>query len=138
MPAAQPPPHGTVARYGSRRFPCHCGLCRSANARRKRAQMQGSEAQAEHRRRAADRAGRMHQELDRLKDRACHDCGLWYPPECMDFDHRPGEKKLFSVSSGLNRSRESVLAEVSKCDLVCANCHRIRTKSRRQETVHAR
>jgi hypothetical protein len=55
------------------------------------------------------------------------DCGGTFPPECMDFDHRPGEKKLFGIGQGLRRKLEALLAEIAKCDLVCANCHRIRT-----------
>ena len=67
--------------------------------------------------------------LDEAKAKPCMDCGGTFPPECMDFDHRDPATKLFNVSGGAvtGRSLESVQAEVAKCDLVCANCHRIRT-----------
>lgn len=68
-----------------------------------------------------------------LKRKPCLDCGGVYPVQVMDFDHRPeAGPKRFQVSSGaFKHSRESVLAEIAKCDLVCANCHRVRTVRRR-------
>lgn len=66
-----------------------------------------------------------------LKSGPCKDCLRTYPPYVMDFDHRPGETKLFEISKGYRRNaRVTVLAEIAKCDLVCANCHRIRTHNR--------
>jgi hypothetical protein len=52
----------------------------------------------------------------------------------MDFDHRDGERKLQLVgrlfaSGALNKA----LAEVEKCDVVCSNCHRIRTYDRAEQ-----
>jgi hypothetical protein len=77
--------------------------------------------------------------LDQLKAQPCMDCKRTFPPECMDFDHRDPTNKLFNVSQAAisGRSLESVQAEVAKCDLVCACCHRIRTAkqhSRRPRT----
>lgn len=73
---------------------------------------------------------RQYDKILSLKQGPCMDCGGSFPPVCMDFDHRPGVVKLFAIATGLNRSMESVKAEIAKCDLVCANCHRIRTHSR--------
>ena len=67
-----------------------------------------------------------------LKQRPCQDCGGTFPPECMDFDHRPGTTKRFGISNGQHYNWPTLLAEVEKCDLVCANCHRTRTWQRRQ------
>jgi hypothetical protein len=67
--------------------------------------------------------------VNSLKNRPCHDCGLSFPPVCMDFDHRPTESKGREVS--VCRTVVQVDAEVAKCDLVCANCHRLRTEARR-------
>lgn len=64
--------------------------------------------------------------LDSLKTGPCVDCGGNFPPCVMDFDHVRGEK-VANVSQMIRWSRERVLAEVAKCDLVCANCHRVRT-----------
>ncbi len=66
--------------------------------------------------------------IDSLKDCPCTDCGESYPACVMDFDHVRGEK-LFNVTSmkGRSPSEAAILEEVAKCDVVCANCHRIRT-----------
>lgn len=60
------------------------------------------------------------------------DCGVQYAVEAMEFDHRPSETKLMTLgSSGRNQTEARILAEVAKCDVVCANCHRVRTVGRR-------
>ena len=56
--------------------------------------------------------------------RPCADCGGTFPPVAMQWDHRPGEQKFFDVSSAApRRAKRAVIAEIRKCDLVCANCH---------------
>lgn len=61
----------------------------------------------------------------------CADCGQTFPPYVMDFDHRPGEEKSFGLAfAASGRSAVEVQAELAKCDVVCANCHRIRTHER--------
>ena len=55
----------------------------------------------------------------------CTDCGL-EDPRVMDFDHVRGEK-LFPLAHAVRRgSIRQTQAELAKCDVVCANCHRIR------------
>jgi hypothetical protein len=62
----------------------------------------------------------------------CTDCSLYYPSCVMDFDHRPGEVKLYEPNGLKNTMNwRKVFAELAKCDLVCSNCHRIRTHARR-------
>ncbi len=65
--------------------------------------------------------------IDELKSVPCADCGVEYPPYVMDFDHRDPNTKLFRVSSRTHHSTEKLCAEIAKCDVVCSNCHRIRT-----------
>lgn len=67
--------------------------------------------------------------LDDLKNQPCADCGGSFPAECMDFDHVSGQK-VANVSAMLSFSLDRLLAELDKCDVVCSNCHRIRTKAR--------
>lgn len=69
--------------------------------------------------------------LLRLKTAPCMDCNGTFPPEAMDFDHRPGEQKVANVSQMKDARIKELTAELMKCDLVCSNCHRIRTASRR-------
>lgn len=71
--------------------------------------------------------------LNSLKDKPCKDCGKKYPYYVMDFDHREGIEKLGNIAHLVNQnfwSYEKLLNEISKCDIVCANCHRIRTFQR--------
>lgn len=60
----------------------------------------------------------------------CVDCGRCFPAAAMDFDHVRGSKYL-SIAKMYTSSWERVLVEVAKCELVCANCHRIRTQARK-------
>lgn len=54
-------------------------------------------------------------------------CGGTFPPCVMDFHHRDPSTKAFGLSVGecASRSTTDVMAEIAKCDLLCANCHRI-------------
>ena len=58
----------------------------------------------------------------------CVDCGEFYLPKVMDFDHVRG-RKINDISTMINLgySLDKLLKEIAKCDLVCANCHRGRT-----------
>ena len=61
-----------------------------------------------------------------LKDVPCKDCGERLPSCCMDFHHMG--HKTFTISKVLlHIPIENLLAEVSQCIVLCANCHRIRT-----------
>lgn len=63
----------------------------------------------------------------------CMDCGQHFIgyPGVLDFDHLPGTTKKFILSERRRYSWAACIAEVEKCDVVCANCHRIRTMDRR-------
>lgn len=58
----------------------------------------------------------------------CADCGAddW---RVLEFDHVRGEK-LFNVCEIMAKPVELVVAEVEKCESVCANCHKLRTYKR--------
>jgi hypothetical protein len=62
----------------------------------------------------------------------CFDCGRLFPTVCMDFDHVSGEKKGGLSELKTRCSTEAVIAEMAKCQVVCANCHRIRTHLKRK------
>lgn len=66
------------------------------------------------------------------KSLPCSDCGSEYPGPCMEFDHVPDRgEKMFSLSRlPPSVDEEAVRREVAKCDLLCANCHRLRTVER--------
>jgi hypothetical protein len=61
----------------------------------------------------------------------CADCGGRFRYWQMDMDH-VSEEKIGHLSVMANGAREAVLAELPKCELVCANCHRDRTAKWRE------
>lgn len=68
------------------------------------------------------------------KEQACTDCGVKYPYYVMDFDHVRGEKGGgLACATRLGWRPERVAEEMAKCDVVCSNCHRIRTWQRASE-----
>jgi len=60
----------------------------------------------------------------------CTDCGYKENAAALDFDHVSGEK-AFNLSSV--NSIAKALTEIGKCEVVCANCHRVRTYKRMQQ-----
>ena len=79
------------------------------------------------RRRAAHRATVLAAKIARG---ACCDCGLAVTSTnymAFDFDHRDRDTKRADVSRMGTATVGALLAEIDKCDLRCANCHRIRT-----------
>ena len=64
-----------------------------------------------------------------IKNKPCADCGIKYPPYVMDFDHQNSDDKIVDVARAVNKnwSLKKIKKEVAKCEVVCANCHRIRT-----------
>jgi hypothetical protein len=64
-------------------------------------------------------------------ERGCADCPE-KDPRVLDFDHVRG-KKSFNLCTATSMS-PAVVAEIDKCDVVCGNCHRIRTSKRPKKT----
>lgn len=74
---------------------------------------------------------RLRQVVSEKKNKPCEDCGKSYPPYVMDFDHRDPNIKEFNVGGSCHmHGLAKTLEEIDKCDVVCANCHRIRTFGR--------
>ena len=63
----------------------------------------------------------------------CQDCGWRSWPRGLDWDH-VRRRKLAGISEMIANRRPLtlIMIEMEKCDVVCANCHRIRTCNRRQ------
>lgn len=66
------------------------------------------------------------------KRMGCVDCGI-ADPRVLDFDHVRGTK-IASISKMVNRvgTAHTLIAELAKCEVRCANCHRIKTLERRR------
>lgn len=89
---------------------------------------------ARERRRQCSR--RRRDRLREIKQRAgCVDCGYDAHPEALDFDHRDEKTKCFRIAQSVSVAWTKVLAEIEKCDVRCANCHRIRTARRREDRL---
>jgi hypothetical protein len=68
-----------------------------------------------------------------LKDGPCTDCGGQFHPEAMQWDHVSGSKRWdVGAMTHAGYAKETILKEIAKCELVCANCHAVRTASRRE------
>lgn len=75
------------------------------------------------------------QKIAKLKEAPCMDCGGTFHHAAMDFDHRPDEEKTYKISQMMGMAKAKLEAEIAKCDLVCANCHRVRTFNRGRGVV---
>ncbi len=66
--------------------------------------------------------------LEFLSSKACIDCGE-NDPVVLEFDHKSSSRKFKQISNMLSGhySWESLLKEIKKCEVRCANCHRRKT-----------
>ena len=56
----------------------------------------------------------------------CVNCGYDEYPEALQFDHVSGEK-TGSLGSMATHSMKVIMDEVEKCQILCANCHMVKT-----------
>lgn len=63
-----------------------------------------------------------------LKEHPCIDCSN-SDIRVLEFDHRNPSEKVDAVSSMIRKGRpwQAIEKEIAKCDVRCANCHRIKT-----------
>lgn len=59
---------------------------------------------------------------------SCADCGE-DDPVVLEFDHLDAESKRFDIGQALSyRKWQSILDEIEKCEVVCANCRTARRR----------
>lgn len=67
--------------------------------------------------------------IDTAKNAPCADCNGSWPSYVMDF-HHVNEDKEFNLAKAVQSAGPTrlskVQAEIDKCVLLCANCHRLR------------
>jgi hypothetical protein len=63
----------------------------------------------------------------------CMQCGEKHPA-CLDFHHRNPEEKEGHIGEFRKFGTKRLLAEIAKCDVLCANCHRKFHYDERQES----
>ena len=112
-----------IIQIGSGRHKRNCGskVCRAAKDRAKRGP-------------AIKRySRRKHIYGIKLARVGCMDCLLLITEDTMsvfEMDHRDPTQKVFEINHhwATNRTAKEIDDEALKCDMVCANCHRMRTK----------
>ena len=111
----------------------HAGTCRECMKTYKKENYESNKKQ--YIQNVSDRRKALKQQLselmlDYLKSHPCVDCGF-SDPRALEFDHRDPSMKTMDVSRMRNNcvSWASMLREIEKCDVRCANCHRIRTSN---------
>lgn len=98
------------------------------NARRREYRRRRVEADPAIRRRAVEaqqrRYRRKREIVNEAKQGGCLVCGET-EASCLDFHHRDPTTRLFTLGSNImSRSEAAIRAEIAKCDVLCANCHR--------------
>lgn len=69
---------------------------------------------------------RKQRRIEKIKEfLPCSRCSEHYPACVMDFHHQQSEEKRFHIRQGRHRRWKKIANELQKCDLLCANCHRI-------------
>ena len=69
--------------------------------------------------------------INRIKmERGCARCGYNTHAAALDFNHVKGAKN-FSISQDPKVALKKLLDEIAKCEILCANCHRVHTYENR-------
>ena len=84
---------------------------------------------------ASDRRRLRKREFIALRGAKCVDCGYDRCIQALDFHHRDPSTKHFDLGT-FSGGRDRAFAELEKCDLLCAVCHRLR-HFREDATRHA-
>lgn len=63
--------------------------------------------------------------LIELLGNKCAKCAQQFPDCVYDFHHIDPETKLFTIGEHMGKAIKTLKQEVSKCLLLCSNCHRI-------------
>jgi hypothetical protein len=106
----------------------YCRACRAAYKQEHYRANRQRYIDGAHRRKKIVGAERLAYLVDFLRRHPCVDCGET-DVVVLEFDHL-GNKE-FGIAQGIrDREWQSVLDEMAKCEVVCANCHRRRTAMR--------
>ena len=102
--------------------------CKVCGAPLDKSKLKGNRCMQCHYKEQAERRRRKRKAAIELLGNKCADCNEVLPEVCYDFHHKDPSKKDTAVSNLIanNRNLETILNEASKCELLCANCHRLR------------
>lgn len=97
----------TKSKYNNKSYPgSHCKQCLTDRSR--------------------DNGRDMKAKAVEYKGGLCIDCMIAYPDVVYDFHHKNPKQKDFAISAFQGIDWQKLKIELDKCDLLCANCHRIR------------
>ncbi len=106
----------------------YCKVCQRERARKQYSENKDHQKKIIQRGKKARRVV-SHQYILELFKSGCVDCGIT-DPEVLEWDHLGDKYCLISKLLSEGSSKVRLDRELSKCDLVCANCHRKRTYKR--------
>jgi L-lysine 2,3-aminomutase len=131
---------GTKAKYNYHlRRGETCQMCKDANAAWSRAR-NGSRPRVLRQPPSIRKEDRREWLIDQKVARvACMDCHKKVERDntfVFDYDHREPNQKTEAISTMLHSwTTDRLLHEMDKCDLICANCHRVRTNAQQKSGV---
>lgn len=102
-----------------------CALLAEGNTTIKKRQRRSRKRTKEYQKK---RRKKLKQLIRDAKDKPCMDCGIQKAVDEMTFDHVRGTKR-FNLSAAPT-SKNQILNELAKCDVVCRDCHDKREISR--------
>jgi len=111
----------------------HCNWCKTCNKENMKSYYKSNKEKVKYENYQNKKKYRVEKKeklLDYLRNNSCIDCGN-SDIRVLEFDHVRGEKKMDvtkMVSSAY--SWDKIQEEIDKCEVVCSNCHKIRTYSR--------
>jgi hypothetical protein len=74
--------------------------------------------------------------INNFKNKPCAQCGHQYELYNMQCDHINPANKLYNISQLKSRKLDILLAELSKCQVLCALCHRKKSIIEQQDNVY--
>ena len=124
-------------RNGTKRLCSWCSQCSSESATEKakiKRQLHGDKVRKEDRERYRKNREKIRLQADKRRKTfkqkcvdylgsECNKCGYKKSLAALDFHHRNGDGKNIHITRGTVNWKE-IKAELDKCDLLCANCHR--------------
>ena len=113
-------------------------LCRNCH-RRETASNLKEDKNLSSKRRGSEKTKDLHVKKRKLEIGACVDCQIPVSGDyfsVFEFDHLPQFEKIACIYDMRMNAKYTIAdidAEIAKCELVCASCHKIRTDKRREE-----
>lgn len=85
---------------------------------------------AEYKRRSKQQRANLRATVQELKGTTCSECGGTFHTCQLDFDHLGDKEFDIGKAVSVGCSEKKLREEIAKCQVVCANCHRLLTYNR--------